>query len=211
MRIRNIQRQFGNKTTVDDPWPCYVRFMSRRKQVYGAFGAILVFLLVSPYAGAQESRAPDTFAPVVQTFPLADTKDLDESGVKTDAVEYKGRKAVRVAVAGANEGLAFLRGTEFEDETIEADVALTVTTPAGVRNPGFIGVAFRARPDRSALRHVLHSPQEFRRGGSGHAESFGSICGQAGLRLVQASESVAVSHAKRQPIENGGEADGTWE
>jgi hypothetical protein len=39
--------------------------------------------------------------------------------------------------------------TDFQDGVIEADVALKVTTPPGVRNPGFIGIAFRARLDGS--------------------------------------------------------------
>lgn|GEM_PF-6289082 len=32
---------------------------------------------------------------------------------------------------------------------IEADIALKITTPPGVRYPGFIGIAFRVRPDAS--------------------------------------------------------------
>jgi hypothetical protein len=40
-------------------------------------------------------------------------------------------------------------GTDFQDGTIEADVALKVTTPPGVRMPGFIGIGFRARSDAS--------------------------------------------------------------
>jgi hypothetical protein len=87
-----------------------------------------VFLLALSLARAKESKSPDSLATVVQVFPLADTKDLEESGVKAEAVEYKGRKAVRVTVPGPDEGLAFLRGTEFDDGTIEADVALKVTT-----------------------------------------------------------------------------------
>jgi hypothetical protein len=42
-----------------------------------------------------------------------------------------------------------LRGTDFQDGAIEAEVALKVTTPSGVRMPGFVGIAFRARPDAS--------------------------------------------------------------
>src|SRR6266700_478444 len=121
--------------------------MSRRKNISRAAGAI--FLLITQCLGshAQESRAPDSGSPGVQTFPLAGTRDLEERNVKLEAVEYKGRKAVRVTPVGQPPSLAFLRGTEFADGTIEADIALKVTTPPGVRNPGFIGIAFRSRPD----------------------------------------------------------------
>src|SRR5205823_2206918 len=47
------------------------------------------------------------------------------------------------------EVLAFLKGAQIQDGTIECDIALKITTPPGVRMPGFVGVAFRARPDAS--------------------------------------------------------------
>jgi hypothetical protein len=81
------------------------------------------------------------------TFPLTSTQDLIAHNMKIDAVEYKGRKAVRLMPDAPGEGAVFLRGAEFEDGAIEADVAVKLTTPPGVRNPGFIGIAFRARPD----------------------------------------------------------------
>ena len=48
-----------------------------------------------------------------------------------------------------NYGFVLLPGTDFEDGTIEADIALKATAPPGVRYPGFIGIAFRTRPDAS--------------------------------------------------------------
>src|SRR5215469_7712602 len=48
-----------------------------------------------------------------------------------------------------HEGLALLPGTDFQDGVIEADIALKTTVPPGVRHPGFVGIAFRARPDAS--------------------------------------------------------------
>jgi hypothetical protein len=83
----------------------------------------------------------------VLTFPLTGTQDLAAQRVKLEAVEYKGRKAVRVTHDSEGQGLAMLRDIQFDDGTIEADVAVKLTTPPGVRNPGFIGIAFRARPD----------------------------------------------------------------
>src|SRR5947209_6785084 len=74
-------------------------------------------------------------------------EDLLPGKTKLEAVDYKGRKAIRMMVEREGEGLAMLRDTEFDDGTIEADLAVKMGTPPGVRNPGFIGIAFRARPD----------------------------------------------------------------
>src|SRR5215475_1623121 len=89
-----------------------------------------------------------------QTFALSDTKDLVPLNVKAEPVEYKGRKAVRLTkekdtAKGDFDGFALLRGTDFQDGTIECDIALRITTPPGVRMPGFVGIAFRGRPDTS--------------------------------------------------------------
>ena len=85
-----------------------------------------------------------------QTFPLHDATGLSAPKVKPEAVTYLGRKCVRLTVEGEdNAGLVLLPGTDFQDGVIEADVALKITTPPGVRYPGFIGIAFRARPDAS--------------------------------------------------------------
>src|SRR6266550_8259587 len=85
----------------------------------------------------------------VQTFALSDTKELVLLNVKADAIEYQGRKAVRLTKDTEKDGFALLRGADFQDGAIEADIALKITTPPGVRMPGFVGIAFRARPDAS--------------------------------------------------------------
>jgi hypothetical protein len=84
-----------------------------------------------------------------QTFVLSDTKDLVLINVKADAVEYKGQKAVRLTKDTQKDGFAVLRGADFQDGTIEGDIALKITAPPGVRMPGFVGIAFRGRPDAS--------------------------------------------------------------
>ena len=86
----------------------------------------------------------------VQTFPLRDTGGLIAPKVKPEAVNYLGRKSVRITIEGEDhEGLALLPGTDFQDGVIEADIALKTTVPPGVRYPGFVGIAFRVRPDSS--------------------------------------------------------------
>src|ERR1700684_2013416 len=78
-----------------------------------------------------------------QTFALRDTRGLIAPDVKTEAVKYLGRAAVRITVNGEDHfGLALLPGTDFQDGVIEADIALKVTTLPGIRNPGFLGIAF---------------------------------------------------------------------
>lgn len=88
-------------------------------------------------------------APNVQTFALSDAKELALLNVRAEAVEYQGRKAVRLTKDTEKDGFALLQGTDFQDGTIEADIALKTTTPPGVRMPGLVGIAFRARPDAS--------------------------------------------------------------
>ncbi|MGA8152651.1 MAG: hypothetical protein WB952_17000 [Terriglobales bacterium] len=86
----------------------------------------------------------------VQTFPLRDTTGLIAPKLKTEAVTYLGRKCVRITMEGEDhEGLALLPGSDFQDGVIEADIALKITMPPGVRYPGFVGIAFRVRPDAS--------------------------------------------------------------
>src|SRR5262245_36927747 len=78
---------------------------------------------------------------VVQTFPLRDAAGLAAPGVKAEAATYRGRPCVRMTVDGDDRaGLVPLPGTNFQDGVIEADIALKVTTPPGVRYPGFVGI-----------------------------------------------------------------------
>ena len=85
----------------------------------------------------------------IQTFALTDPKKLVLVNIKADAVEYQGRNAVRLTKDTEKDGFALLPGTDFQDGIIEADISLKITTPPGVRMPGFVGIAFRARPDAS--------------------------------------------------------------
>ncbi|MFZ0961699.1 MAG: hypothetical protein WAO35_12400 [Terriglobia bacterium] len=106
---------------------------------------LIVFAILLACARVSFAQAADG----VQTFALSDDKDLVLLNVKADAVEYKGRKAVRLTKTVEKDGFALLPATDFQDGTIEADIALKITTPPGIRMPGFAGIAFRARPDAS--------------------------------------------------------------
>jgi hypothetical protein len=90
-----------------------------------------------------------------QTFDLSDATELVPVNVKAAAVEYKGRKAVLITSDVTKDGVfkdgfALLKGVDFQDGTIEGEIAVKITAPPGAaRMPGFIGIAFRARPDGS--------------------------------------------------------------
>jgi len=123
------------------------------------FSAGIVLLLLSATHATHAQQAP----PASQSFALTDTKDLTEQGVKAEAVEYKGRKAIRLTTQ-VEFGLAFLNGTQFRDGTIDVDIATKILTPPGVRMPGFTGIAFRANPDTG------HFEMFYLRPGNSHAE-----------------------------------------
>src|ERR1700757_4071437 len=111
---------------------------------------VSLLLFATQLASAQEGHNPEAVVSIPQTFALTDTKDLTPGGAKAEAVEYKGRKAVRLTMPeGDASGLVFLNRTQLRDGTIEVDLATRITTPPGMRMPGFTGIAFRARPDGS--------------------------------------------------------------
>src|ERR1700748_1042950 len=64
------------------------------------------------FVSAQEAQNTSKPVPTSQTFALTATKDLVEQGVKAEAVEYLGRKAVRLTAQG-EDGFAFVNGTQF--------------------------------------------------------------------------------------------------
>jgi hypothetical protein len=90
--------------------------------------------------------------PSRQTFPLANTNGLLAGGLTMDTAEFLGRKALRLVKRRGEgvDGFLPLPGVDFQDGTIEADVAVQITPQPGRPSPGFIGIAFRARPDASS-------------------------------------------------------------
>lgn len=107
----------------------------------------LALMAAAQIAPAARADGVGASAPATETFSLTDAKELTTAGVKAEAVEYLGRKAVRLTADG-EEGLAFVKGADFHDGTIEVDVATKILTPPGVRMPGFTGIAFRAQDPR---------------------------------------------------------------
>ena len=123
--------------------------MPRFTTISIASGVALVLFVAIRTGVAEDIPHTAPTAPASQTFALSDTKDLQIApGVKAEAVEYRGRKAVRLTKEAVDEpALAFVNGTQFRDGTIEVDVATKLVRPPGVRRPGFTGIAFRGRDD----------------------------------------------------------------
>ncbi|SDF60709.1 hypothetical protein [Terriglobus roseus] len=109
--------------------------------------SLLLSLFVACSCRAQNVSGGNSLAQ--QKFALADTVGLSVTGGKAEAVEYLGRKAVRLTTQANNVIFAYVNGSSIQDGVIEVDVAVKITTPPGVRMPGFTGVTFRSRPDGS--------------------------------------------------------------
>lgn len=111
------------------------------------------FLVVAVMSFATSGRAAATalsHQATEHSATIGDVNDLIIKGGQAEQVKYQGRKAFKLTTAPKQESvIAFLKGAQIQDGTIECDIALKITTPTGVRMPGFVGVAFRARPDAS--------------------------------------------------------------
>lgn len=95
-------------------------------------------------AAALSSQATDQIA------TINDANELVVNNGHAEVVKYQGRKATRLTTSPKQEEVfAFLKEVQIQDGTIECDIAVRITTPPGVRMPGFLGIAFRTRPDAS--------------------------------------------------------------
>lgn len=88
-----------------------------------------------------------------QAFALDTTSGLRLHGVDASAVTHQGQKAVRLVNKGQADGEAYavVTGPTPQDGTIEVDVAGRPQRGASEGARGFVGVAFRVRPDDSAF------------------------------------------------------------
>ena len=92
-------------------------------------------------------------APQSKPFPLDSVSGLTLHGVQADAVEHRGQKAVRLQELNEvrNEAIAILNGVAFTDGVIEVEVAGAPRAGAPEGSRGFIGIAFRVRPDAARM------------------------------------------------------------
>lgn len=96
-----------------------------------------------------------------QTFSLTDGRGLAAHNVKFEPVTYQGRKAIRITTItqGDDAGFALLPETDFEDGTIDVDLAVKILAPPGARMPGFTGIAFRSNPEGSVYELFYLRPK----------------------------------------------------
>lgn len=86
-----------------------------------------------------------------QAFTLSPA-NLEPTNVKIEDAQYKGKKAIRVFGVNAkidDETLATLKQFDFENGTIEIEIAGQLLPNSGSGARGFIGLAFRLRNDDS--------------------------------------------------------------
>ena len=140
----------------------------------------------------------------VQNLPLTDATGWEAHNVKLEPATYQGRKAVRVTTLSNEDkaSVAMLPGIDFQDGTVEVDVAVKVLTPPGVRMPGFAGVMFRAKPDGSEYelfylrpKNALAENQSMRN----HAVQYSAEPGYGWYKLRREWPFIYESYAEIEP------------
>ncbi|MDQ2949099.1 MAG: hypothetical protein M3Y27_24700 [Acidobacteriota bacterium] len=92
---------------------------------------------------------------------------LDLHKVTAKSVNYKGRTAVRIEGAGSPDApdgsqFAVVRGTDFQDGTIEVDLSGDTKPGADPSYRGFVGIAFRTASDLSKYECLYLRPKNGR-------------------------------------------------
>jgi len=119
--------------------------------------ALAVFLVISTKSTCQEQQRPARFA----------LDKLELHHIKAEPVTYLGRSAVRLTDAGV-QGLddagrfAVVRGTSFQDGTIEVDLSGDTAPDAPRELRGFVGLAFRVAMDESQFECFYLRPKNGR-------------------------------------------------
>ena len=99
-----------------------------------------------------------------QTFRLDSTSGLSLLKVKADVTTYRGRRAVHLVEVDGVEGhaLATIAGSNFQNGTIEADMAGVPRANAPEGSRGFVGIAFRVQSDASKFECFYLRPTNAR-------------------------------------------------
>ncbi len=88
---------------------------------------------------------------LIASLAAAQTVDeLQTRQSRAQSATYRGKQAIHLTpVQGDADGLAIIAGSEFQDGTIELDLAGSPASGAGDFARGFIGIAFRVQPEAS--------------------------------------------------------------
>ena len=142
---------------------------------HSAGHAYTLRVLLGRIAGIEEERltklaSRDTADEIINALDQhADSISLEMPdklkllNVKTETVTFKGRKALRVLDAAppatGDEGrLVILSNTDFQDGTIEVDLAGELGPGASDTARGFVGIAFRVAADASRFECIYLRP-----------------------------------------------------
>lgn len=166
-----------------------------------AAAALLIASLVPhvSWAGLVAQAAVRT-----RMFALDTTAGLISRGVDLESVEYRGRSAVRVTELPGTLGdkLALIDGAFVQDGTIEVFVAGS-PAPGSIEGArGFIGIAFRVRPDARHLECLYIRPANGRADDQlrrNHATQYVSHPDFPWQRLRQEAPGVYESYADLEP------------
>ncbi len=93
-----------------------------------------------------------------QTIDLRASGRFEVKNVKAEAADYRGRAALRLTAQADSDGLALLRSLEFQDGSIEVELAGAPGAGAAEAARGFIGVAFRVQPGGEKLECIYLRP-----------------------------------------------------
>ena len=96
-------------------------------------------------------------------FTLKDQNQMVTKGGKLESVEYLGRKAIRLTTGSEGDVFAFLKGAQIQDGTIEADIAVKITTPPWCPHAGIYRCGIPDHAGCFALRFVLSAAAKFSR------------------------------------------------
>ena len=139
-----------------------------------------------------------------RTFPLDSAAGLTGRGVDIESVEYRGRSAVRLTELPAYLGdkMAIVDGVEFTDGAIDVLVAGMPAAGAVEGARGFIGIAFRVRPDHQQLECLYVRPTNGRADDQvrrNHSTQYVSHPDFPWQRLRQEAPAVYESYADLEP------------
>ena len=95
-----------------------------------------------------------------ERIPLTDLSRLTLRATHATVTTYHGRVALKLTEDPAHPGqlLAIVRGQPFHNGTIDIDLAGALTARAAESDRGFIGIAFRMRPDGAHYECIYIRP-----------------------------------------------------
>jgi len=173
-----------------------------------------VLAAIPALALAAKTSAPALAAPALTRLPLVSTDGLDIVGLtgnsKAEPGTLQGRHGLRMlqvpetdANGRASDSVfAVVKNAQFEDGTIEVELAGMPRTGAPAVARGFIGVAFRASPDLARLEMFYIRPTNGRADDQlmrNHATQYVSYPGFNWPRLREEAPGVYEAYADMEP------------